>query len=272
LTISTGTTHDSEAPVTEHAMVEERVRISSGGGELDAILATPSKQDTDRFALLLHGAPGGAKDGPAGLFTELARHLAASGIGSLRYDARGSGQATGVFRDATLTSMVTDFQAARSWLRARHHPERLAVVGESLGATVALLGRDDAERAIALLYPAIWLTEQVIEDWITPQAIAEAEANGFIIREDSEVGLSMLGEIQQRPDVAQELAGLTTPTIIIAGDADLEVPAWQAERAAELVAGPVRNVVVPGGGHGLERPSDQAIVCGQVCDWFRTYL
>lgn len=256
-------THAAGAPAD---IVERACRIPvAEDGELDAVVTLPGSGAAS-WAVLVHGGPQGAKDGPAGLYRMLAARLAGAGIASVRYDARGSGSSSGTFRDTTLTSLADDLHTVRAWLHEHHHPDRVALVGESLGGTVAAAGLEGTEAALVLLYAATRLRDAV-PDWLSADALVEAQSVGFIVREASEISWAFLREIQQRPDVLGALNGLATPTLLIHGDQDVEVDLAQSQEVARVVAGPARLVVVPGGGHGLERPAEQEIVCRETVAW-----
>lgn len=85
-----------------------------------------------------------------------AERLQAAGITALAFDLRGHGQSEG--SAAPVPAMALDVRAAVSWLAA--HPEvsagGVAIVGASLGASLALLAAADAPavRGVALLSPA----------------------------------------------------------------------------------------------------------------------
>jgi uncharacterized protein len=250
---------------------EARIRIPVDGGELDAVTVFPV-QETHRWAVLVHGGPGGVKDGPADLYKDLAAVLAAQGIGSLRFDVRGAGQSTGAYREMTLARQVQDLKAARQFLVERYAPQRIALIGESLGATIVLSGLDGGEDALVLLWPAIWLLDGVFDDYLTEESLAEAKLRGFIVRDDEEVGLPFLTELLETRDVSGPLHGLRTPLLLVHGNADTEVPVDQSAQAEALVAGPVRRVVVPGGDHCLERPAERAVVNQETSAWLAAHL
>lgn len=250
---------------------EERLRIPVDGDELDAIAVLPEQQ-THRWAILVHGGPGGVKDGPADLYRNLATVLAAQGIGSLRFDMRGAGQSTGAYRDMTLARQAQDLKAARRLVVERYAPQRIALIGESLGATIVLSSLEGNEDAVVLLWPAIWLIDHVFEGYLTDESLNEANLRGFIIRDGEEIGLPFLNELLETRDVAQPLHGLRTPLLLVHGDADTEVPVEQSAQAEALVTGPVRRVVVPGGDHCLERPAERAVVNRETSEWLATHL
>lgn len=250
---------------------EERIRIPVDSGELDAVTVFP-EQEARRWAILVHGGPGGVKDGPADLYKDLAAVLAAQGIASLRFDVRGAGESSGAYRDMTLARQVQDLKAARQFLVECYAPQRIALIGESLGATIVLSGLDGNEDALVLLWPAVWLLDGVFDDYVTEESLAEAKLRGFIVRDDEEVGLPFLTELLATRDVSQPLHGLRTPLLLVHGDADTEVPVEQSAQAEALVAGPVRRVVVPGGDHCLERPAERVVVNREISAWLAAHL
>ncbi len=79
-------------------------------------------------------------------FADIADTLVAAGFAVLRLDDRGTGASTGRFDGATTEDFARDAAAAVAWLRrdGRVRPDRIALVGHSEGALVALLvARDD---------------------------------------------------------------------------------------------------------------------------------
>ena len=258
--------------MAETGVTEVHHRIAVDGGELDALAVLPDGERATRWALLLHGGPGGVKDGPADLYKELAGHLAAVGIASLRFDVRGAGESTGAYRDMTIARQTEDLRAARAFLDGAYAPERVALIGESFGATTVLAGLDGRESALVLLWPAIWLLDEVFDSYVSEEKLALAREQGFIVEDGEEIGREFLSELIELRDVAQGLNGLSTPLLLIHGDADSEVPVHQSQRARELVAGPVRLVVVPGGEHCLERPEERVIVYREATAWLEAHL
>lgn len=87
----------------------------------------------------------------------LASRLALSGIGVLTFDLRGHGESSGAASE--YQAMVRDLRAVRRLVAGRGDvsPDRLALGGASLGATLALLAaaEEPAVRAVALLSPAL---------------------------------------------------------------------------------------------------------------------
>jgi pyridoxine 5-phosphate synthase len=80
-----------------------------------------------------------------------------AGISALAIDLRGHGQSSGSAQDLRL--MIQDVRAAARWLAARPNVrgDQIAIVGASLGASLALLAAGDVPqvRALALLSPSL---------------------------------------------------------------------------------------------------------------------
>jgi pimeloyl-ACP methyl ester carboxylesterase len=106
--------------------------------------------------ILLAGANVSDRDGVAyGVPTlgQLAGALAKAGYLVVRYDKRGFGQSGGRAESATLTDYAEDVKSVVRWLNARPDvdPKRIAVVGHSEGAWVALLAAAKERKLAAVV-------------------------------------------------------------------------------------------------------------------------
>lgn len=250
-----------------------RFRISVRDDELAAVLRRPEGNlEEQMLAVLVHGGPGGVKDGPADLFKNLAEVLADSGIASLRFDFAGAGESTGSYRDMTISRQVEELNAVLAFVKDELTPRRTAIVGESYGATSAILATTADTSALVLLWPCIWLLDKAFESFVTPQKMHAARSAGFIVEEGEEVGLRFLEELIEIDNVAGSLEGSHVPTLFIHGNEDSEVPYTQSVKAAEKINGPKRVVLVPGGDHCLEAPAEREVVNREVADWLKARL
>jgi len=100
------------------------------------------------------------------VFAQIAEHLTPQGFAVLRYDKRGVGRSGGRYETATTYDFADDAQAAVRFLRARPEiaPDRIALIGHSEGAIVALLvaARDPSLRALVLMAGPATSGEEVI--------------------------------------------------------------------------------------------------------------
>ncbi|UOG75501.1 alpha/beta hydrolase [Hymenobacter tibetensis] len=83
------------------------------------------------------------------MFSILADYLTRRGTAVLRFDDRGVGKSQGSYFNTTTIDMVSDAQAAMSFLRTRDliNPQEIGFIGHGEGANVALLAAADANAA-----------------------------------------------------------------------------------------------------------------------------
>lgn len=138
---------------------DENVFVPALGFNLAATITTPVIPSPRAPAIVLIGGSGPTDrdETVAGIpiFGQLAGHLSSAGFMVLRYDKRGTGQSGGRPEAATLAEYADDVIAAVKWLAKRKDvdKDRIAVVGHSEGAAVALLAaaREKRIKAAALI-------------------------------------------------------------------------------------------------------------------------
>jgi len=185
--------------------------------------------------------------------------LATAGLAVLRLDDRGTGESTGRFAGATTEDFAHDAAAAVAWLRrqAMIDPARIAIVGHSEGAVVALLvaRADPALRALVLLGApsrpgreiARWQRDHLVRSdlarWPASErgavlAAAEAEAEALATRDPWLREWFTL-------DPRTVASGIRQPVLLLHGETDQQVPPAHAdELAAVLRRGGARVVQV----------------------------
>jgi pimeloyl-ACP methyl ester carboxylesterase len=87
------------------------------------------------------------------MFGQLADYLTRHGVAVLRFDDRGVGKSGGTYANATTADLVTDAQAALTYLRTRPlvAAGRVGLLGHGEGANVALLAAATPNRAPAFV-------------------------------------------------------------------------------------------------------------------------
>ncbi len=119
--------------------MEEHVRFVNKGDTLLGVLYTPDDRDAwrDSALLFLHGWAG-YRIGPHQMFTKMARRACAMGFPSLAFDFRGRGDSEGDAMAASLSTMISDAQAAARRLCSKTGLRKVALVGVCSGGEVAL--------------------------------------------------------------------------------------------------------------------------------------
>jgi pimeloyl-ACP methyl ester carboxylesterase len=246
---------------------DEPVTIPATGFNLGATVTKPkSPAPGGRYPAVIILAGFGANDRD-GYFVgipvmgQLAGALAEAGFMTVRYDKRGYGQSGGRSESATLTDYADDARTVMRWLTERKDvdPRRIAVVGDSDGAWVALLAASREKRFAAIATigaPASSGAEVVLELQkrtldqlnLAPEERTKREAlqKQIIAAVQSEKGLADLPpDVRKSADSpwfqsvlnfmpGKVLKDVRQPLLIIHAGLDHEVPVGDAERLAAI--------------------------------------
>jgi pimeloyl-ACP methyl ester carboxylesterase len=236
--------------------------------------------------ILLSGSGADDRDGyTAGVPTtgQLAGAVAQAGFVAVRYDKRGNGQSGGRAESATLSDHAEDARAVRRWLASRPDidEKRIAVIGHSEGAWVALLAASREKRfaaVVTLAAPSVTGAELVLEQQqhaldqlkLSPEERARRVA---LQKQIQAAVLSGKGWDQVPPEMRKQadtpwfqsllafnptkvLEDVRQPLLILHGELDRQVAVAHADRLAALAreesdAKSVEVVVVRGVNHLL---------------------
>lgn len=208
----------------------------AAGVKLAGTFSVPQGRGPFPAVVLVHGSGAINRDEDIfghKIFLVLADYLNRHGIAVLRYDKRGVGQSTGALRDATMTDLTADAEAALRFLRSRPEVDsrHIGMIGHSEGGMIAPLiaSRDPALGFVVMLAgPGIRGDRLLVEQ------------------------LALLGRAQGQPeaDVARDrllhqevfAAMLAAPTLE-AGNAKARAIVEAAERRGEQAPGRADLVV-----------------------------
>lgn len=246
---------------------DEPVTIAATGFNLGATITRPkSAAPGTRLpaVILLSGFGANDRDGYVvgiPVMGQLAGALAEAGFLTVRYDKRGYGQSGGRSESASLTDYADDARTVMRWLAERPDvdPRRIALVGDSDGAWVALMAAARERRFAAVASigaPASTGAELVLELQkrtldemdLAPAERARREAlqKQIIAAVQSEKGLTELPrDIRAQADTpwfqsvlnfspATVLKDVRQPLLFVHAALDHEVPVANAERLAEI--------------------------------------
>jgi len=224
--------------------MEEQVSFSSDGESVFGVLHLPD--DTPAPGIIMCHGFTGHKAETHRLFVAAARDFARNGIAVLRFDFRGSGDSAGDFSEMTVSREIADAGAAMDFLAARPeaHPNRLGVLGLSLGGCVAacLAGRDERVRALVLWAP-VARPQRIYERLVSEFGpLQKLDMNGWPL------GRPFLDELPTiRP--IEEVASYLGPSLVVHGAADDSVPVSEGSDYRVALGGRCRLHIVPGADH-----------------------
>jgi pimeloyl-ACP methyl ester carboxylesterase len=246
---------------------DEPVTIPAVGFNLGATLTRPpSAASGTRLptVIVLSGFATNDRDGyVAGIpvMGQLAGAIANAGFLTVRFDRRGYAQSGGRSESATLTDYADDVRTVMRWLADRKDvdPRRIALVGDSDGAWVALLAASRERRFAAVATigaPASTGAELVLELQqrtldlltLTPEERSKREAlqKQIIAAVQSSRGLAALPpDVRRQADTpwfqsvlnfepAKVLKDVRQPLLIAHAGLDHEVRPEEADRLADI--------------------------------------
>ena len=284
---------------------DETVHIQGNGftlaGTLSRASGDPDAKGRHPAIVLVPGSgPVDRDETVAGIpiFGQLAGLLADAGWVVLRYDKRGVGQSGGRAETATLDDYAEDLRAAIRWIGRRKEvdDDRVAVLGHSEGAAVALLAasRDRRIKALVLVAGFAGTGGELVLDQqrhvLAGTTLSDADRQARIDLQ-KRIQAAVLGqgewtdvpdELRRQADTpwfrsflafspAAVLPKVRRPILIVHGERDTQVPVSHADRLAELARArknsqpdDVAVVKVPGVNHLLV-PADT----GEVAEYGR---
>jgi pimeloyl-ACP methyl ester carboxylesterase len=273
--------------------VEEPFELAAADGtRLRGTLQRPDARNTAPAALLLNGSgpldrdsnmPGQALD----VAKTLAAALADRGVASLRYDKRGVGESEGLYLTAGFEEETEDAAAALMALAESPAVDstRLAIVGHSVGATIAIrLASPRRDLAgIVLLAAAACNGDEVMRrqsERIAASLRGPRLSAKLLLRRQARTRRRLLassGDVlrvgrQKLParwfrefmayDPTGDLARIQCPVLAMTGSRDLQVEPEDVETIGRLVRGSFTGATPEGLTHVLRRGEGSSGLAG----------
>lgn len=187
-------------------------------------------EDARGTIIFVHGFCGNRAEN--GMFSSLARSVAAAGFNSIAYDWRGIGDSAGEFTETTLDDHVADFRQVSDWASEYFGDTKpLYAVGFSLGAAVVgrSLQTESRLRQLAYLSPAVRPRESMWPRYNTPEIQTQLEDHGVIQKPGSYqlVGRGML-EALRDTDLGLDAFDPGIPLLVCHGTGDTRVECWHS--------------------------------------------
>jgi uncharacterized protein len=210
---------------------EQRFTLLVGAGSVAGVLHLPADRPSP-CVVACHGM-GASKDSDKYLL--LGRELPAAGLALVRFDFRGSGESTGLARDATIATRVEDLEAVLDHLAAQPELDgRFGLLGSSLGGFVALWAASRAAPDAPL--PVV--------TWNAPAALRE-----LAHADPGEAGAALVAEV--RGGARAEAPAGVARVLVVQADRDEVVPPAHGRALFDRARDPKRLHVIAGADHRL---------------------
>ena len=245
---------------------------SFDGTEIHGFIAYPSGVKQEKIPVIhrIHGGPHGMYGFRFDPFNEL---LVSQGYAVVMINPRGSTGYGQKFADGTYQAWggadFKDLMAGMDAALAKYEfldEERMAVTGGSYGGFMTNWVITQTNRYLTAITVASVSNLISFYGNSLYQLLIETEFNGFPW--DNDALLWHFSPIKH-------LANVQTPTLIIHGENDNDVPITQAE---ELYMGlkkqgvPTQFIRYPNEGHGIRQPQHREHYYQQILDWLKKYL
>ena len=250
-------------------MNEERISFTNSCGDtLSGVLHHPA-QGTSRGAVILcHGMESNKESEK---LVYLGRAMAQLGIMVLRFDFRYVGESSGRFEDITYSGEVEDLKAAHALVQSRN-PGKTAILGSSMGGTVALLFAAQQPSLAALVTVAAPIhPERFPSRVLTPAQTDEWRVRGFTHYNGQRINLSLLDDLESL-DVPEAVKKITCPVLILHGDADEVVPVEEAYELYACLTNSKRLSILPATDHRLSDPAVMRRAIAEALDWLTQHV
>jgi len=262
-------------------MKEENIYFENQGEKIEGILHLPENK-TDSLVILVHGFTG-SKEGPGGLFINLAEKLVSKNFAVFRFNFRFTSEDFSEFYKMTIKGEVSDLKLIINEMSKRF--SKIGILAESMGGLISILSYDDRVKCLVLWYPAIFQRETDLgKRFLSKEAEEELRKTGFVKRRKSDgreykVGKEFVEEIKTL-DTIPYIKNISAPTLIIHGEKDEEVPFTHAQRLFSILKSPKKLDELPGICHAFKNKDfttdynseAQQKAIKLTIDWFNKWL
>ena len=239
-------------------------------GEKTSVIFVSPDQKTEEIVLLIHGFMSNKNSETNQM---LAQRLGKKGIATIRFDLFGHGESDGLLQHLTLSRCLHQIDGVMKWIRSNGYLY-VSVVGSSFGGLIAIhtAGQYPDLHCLALKcpvsnYPRIW------QNRLAKEGMLRWKKEGVIafLTEDGKAKLDYhFYEDLLRYDAYSVAMQIKTPTLVIHGDADTDVPVDQTIRLFDTLRLPndqKQLMIIPGADHAFSKQEDFQRMINQIDDW-----
>lgn len=234
--------------------MEERFEIESKYNVIRGIIEYPGTDRKSPAVLLSHGLYS-SKDSEK--YVMLSSVLSSEGFVAVRFDYHGSGESGGDISETNLTVRLDNLRTTYEYIvqKERIDPERIGILGSSLGGT------------LAIVFSSMERTIKALVILATPYAIRERERGDI-----SEPELNRQFFIDFAKYNVLESASRIRWALVIHGEKDQVVEPSHAFKIFNSLLPPRRLEILKDGDHTISDPKLREDVVMSALSWFKRYL
>jgi len=204
----------------------------------------------------------------------IARALASTGIGVLRFDFTGLGDSEGSFADASFSLNVQDLVSAANAMEAAGMPPRL-LIGHSLGGSAMLAAAHHIPSARAIATIAAPFDVAQVLHLLDPAGLARLQSGGLalvqVVGRPMAVGKVFVDDLRTH-DPGARIAALRRPLLLFHAPQDRTVDIENATRIFLAARHPKSFVSLDDADHLLSKREDAEQVARLIATWAARYL
>lgn len=242
---------------------------NSKGNKISGVLSNPTSNKTRPITILVHGH---SSNKNTKSFTLLRALLEQKGISTFRIDLSGHGESEGKFEETTVGIASNDILSAIDYLKKQGY-KKIGLVGSSFGGIASIIAASKSKDLFVLAlkspvsnYADLYFWRGMsIEEWKRRGYRDYPWKNGmlklnFIFYEDGQIN-----------DGYKAAPNITTPTLIIHGDNDKEVPIEQSVKLSKIIPNS-KLVIVKGADHTYTKPEYMKEMSETVANFIFLYV
>ena len=242
----------------------------TSGAKLAAVMELPEDGEPRSYALFAHCFTC-TKDIYSARW--VARRLAKSGWGVMRFDFTGLGESEGEFASSNFTSNVGDLLAAARFMEEDFAAPRL-LIGHSLGGAATLAAAPEVDGAVAVCTIGAPADPGHVEHLFTAHSDEirdKGEAEVLLSGRPFVIQRQFLDDIEETK-IAAKIAGLRKALLICHSPTDTTVGIDNAKRIYNVAKHPKSFLSLDGADHLLGRREDAEYVSNVVSAWVQPYM
>ncbi len=243
-------------------MREEKVSfVNLRGQTLNGVVHHPQAGIPRGGVILCHGMESNKESDKLVL---LSRELAQRNLLALRFDFACADP--GKFAEITYSGEVEDLSAAFAFMRDRH-PGKIALLGSSMGGTVALLfAARHADVATVVTIAAPVHPERFTSRLLTPAQVQQWRETGYTFYHGQRINVSLLHDLE-KINVPEAAKKVDCPVLILHGDRDEVVPVEEAHELYGYLPGSKKLSILDGADHRLSDPALMDRALSEAVEW-----